>query len=295
MKKTTGIEFMMSCKLLADESGKFFANEFRFDAESGRYIIRARINDGVNYVGMFQPDGKWYQLEINMTTHELVSCSLSPSINDESTKVDIDLDHFEANGFPDDWQEALHALSEKYLGPAVETKWDDRVIDIIKCININYGTMFIIPNSAIPADSFCINKDEKANMAKTIAELNDCEYDRSSTKLVEVWMSSVRGDWYVDNLQCHDPCIKDRDGNIYYLRFPNFLPETVLSKFKEGALEHLVFPVDVTKCTADHEPDDTYNVHHLTTIVNFKFIPAQTITRYRFCGNFEDALKKVTK
>ena len=130
MKKATGIEFIMACKELADGSGKFFANEFCFDAESGRYIIRARINDGVNYIGMFQPNGNYYQLEINTVTLELISCTLF-GLNEEGKKADIDIDHFEPNEFPDEWQEALHAFSEKYLGPAVETKWDDQIIDSV--------------------------------------------------------------------------------------------------------------------------------------------------------------------
>ena len=88
--------------------------------------------------------------------------------------------------------------------------------------------------------------------------------------------------------------MKDKDGNRYYLKFPNFIPETVLRKFKEGELGQLVFPVEVSKCTADYESDDTYNQHRLTTICNFKVIPAQTITRYSFCGNFEDALARLT-
>lgn len=291
-KNVFGFEFVLACYVLAQDADKLFAAQWHYTGD-GKYIIRARIVDGINYVGMYQPDDKNYELQIDLEKMDIKSARLSPSINEESKDVDINLRLFEENNFPEEWQAPLQEFVQKYLGPACEVKWDEKVIDLIKCVNINYGVMFIIPNSACMADQFCIDKDKKAEEAKTIAELNDCEYDRETTKLVEIWMASERGDWYVDNLQCHDPCVLDKDKNRYYLRFPNFIPETVLRKFQEGALEHMVFPVEVEKAMADHEPDDAYNDHRLTTLVNFQFIPAQTITRYCWFGKFEDCLKHV--
>ena len=295
LKRITGIEFMMACNELAGTSGKLFAGSFRFETESGNYKISARYNGDINYVSMESPEGKYYQIKIDMIGMKVESATVSPKYaSEEVSDLDIKLARFEENDLPEEWQPALTAFSTKYLGPAIEVKWNDRIIDLIDEVNINHGTMFIIPNSACAADQFLIEKDEKADEAKAIAELNGCEYDRSSTKLVQIWMSSCRGDWYVDNLQCHNPCIEDKDGNKYYFGFPSFIPETVLSKFQEGKLDLLKFPVEVNKALADYEPDGTYNSHHLTAVVNFKFIPAQTITRYSFCGKFEDALKRVT-
>lgn len=297
--KVTGIELIMAATELARTAGKFFAATYTYEGElgQGNYVINARVNDGVNYIGLYAPDGTVYRIDVNLEKMKVIESTVATKANEESEKVDLINGTFEENRFPEEWQPALDAFCEKQLGKAVEAIWDDQVVDIIKCININYGVMFIIPNHACTADQFCISTDEKAEQAKIIAELNDADYDRATTKLVEVWMSCPRGSWYIDNLQCHDPSVKDKDGNRYWLRFPHFIPETVLSKFQEGALELLKFPVEVEKYVSDDaggDYDETYNKHHLSTIVNFQVIPAQTITRYSFCGPFEDALKKVT-
>ncbi len=291
--KITGFEFITACYLLAQDAGKLFAAQWHYTAD-GKYIIRAQIVDDIIYVGMYQPDGKNYELQIDLEKMDIKSARLSPSINEESKDANINLRLFKENEFPEEWQAPLQEFVQRYLGPACEVKWDEKVIDLINCVNINFGLMFIIPNPAGLADQFMIEKDRHAEEARIIAELNDCEYDRETTKLVEVWMSCPRAGWYYDNLEDHAPGVKDSDGNIYFMNFPRYIPETVLQKYQEGALERLLFPVGITKSTADGEPDDTYNDLDIKTVVNFNFIPEQSMTRYAFCGTFEDALKKVT-
>jgi len=303
--KTLNIEIIFAAKAMAKVHDHVFLGGNIDGEPSEIYCTDERTDNtsGCRIIGM----------EIRLRGKAVYKISISYDVDDQDnyigrwagcTKVDDDAkteaihpitlgSFFEENIFENKYQDLISAWVEKYLGNAVDVSWDERVIDVVKSVNVNGGVMFIIPNPIGTADRFLIRKEEHAAEAAEIARLNGCKYDRETTRLVEVWMSSPRASWYYDNLEDHGPYVKDKDGNHYFIDFPRFLPETVMEEFKEGRLTSIQFPSRVRKATQGDDYDDTYNAAKLSTIIDFTFVPAQTITRYRSFGTIEETLKKL--
>lgn len=200
------------------------------------------------------------------------------------------------NNLPDEWQEAIREWVNYELDKACEVIWRRDVIDVPLKIYIEYGTVFIIPNAACTAYQLLPSIRERVIPEMTeLCRINQVPYDPEKTKLVQVWMGSIRGDWYYDNLQDHSPMVQDKDGNRYQIHFPTWLPETMIKDWKEGHRYNIEIPSRVTKYV-DHHIDDVYNAAKVETrIVMENLVPVQTLMRYRGFGAFQVVLEDLCK
>lgn len=142
---------------------------------------------------------------------------------------------------------------------------------------------FIIPNRASGLDEDgWIDQEDMKKFIKRAFEINNTEID-PKCKLVEVWIHST--DLNTDNLDCHGGCITLDDGRLVRIYADaRYIPSTFLERRKEGA--KIKYNIDAWIQISDEESRDV--------ILELDLQLCQLESRYRHCGPFEDAYRRVT-
>ena len=160
------------------------------------------------------------------------------------------------------------------------------IYDVEKKAIIGKASCFVIPNSSGVCNNF-IAESTRIRCAKELAkycELNECEFDPDTTKLIQVWWHS--DDYFgTDNMYRHSCSVIGTDGKRYRFKIetPEYMPLSMIVNVKEGDERVLWVPVNIYGC--DHEEVDI----DATMEVEMTF--QQKGYRYERFGNFEDAVK----